>query len=301
MTLPNFFIIGAAKSGTSSLYLYLDQHPQIYMSPIKEPHFFSFDSVSKWTHGPGDTINQAITNLDEYKELFNGVKDEIAIGEASTSYLYRSETAKRIFEMIPDAKIIAILRQPAERAFSAYMHVVRDKRETARNFQEALSKEEKRKQENWDPIWHYANVGFYYEQVLRFFSYFPKEQIKVYLYDELVNNPSMLLSDLFEFLSVEPDYCIDVNVRVNVSGQQKSKTLTALSNYLFMRPNPFRWISRKIIPKIWRWKVTGFIRGLNLKKSTIPLQERKDLMDLFSEDILKLQDLIKKDLTIWLE
>lgn len=301
MTLPNFFIIGAAKSGTSSLYMYLNQHPEIYMSPIKEPHFFSYDSVSKMTSGPGDTINQAITNLGSYKQLFSGVKAESAIGEASTSYLYRPEAAKRIHDMIPSAKLIVVLRNPTERAFSAYMHVVRDQRESARNFKEALSKETKRTKENWDPIWHFTKVGYYHEQLTRYYNLFPKEQIKVYLYDELVENPQMLLCDLFKFLSVDPNFAVDISVRFNVSGEQKSKIIHYLSNVIFLHPNPLRWISRKFIPERWRWKFTNWIRDRNLMKHDISPQERKELMHLFKEDILQLQDLIEMDLSIWLE
>ena len=150
MTLPNFLVIGAAKSGTSSLYMYLKQHPEIYMSPIKEPHFFSFDDESKMTKGPGDPIHKAITNFDDYQAQFDGVTDEKAIGEASTSYLYRPEAPGRIHAMLPDAKLIVILRNPVDRAFSAYMHVVRDKRETSKDFAEALSKEESRKAAGWE-------------------------------------------------------------------------------------------------------------------------------------------------------
>ena len=105
MTLPNFLIIGAAKSGTSSLYMYLKQHPEIFMSTVKEPHFFSFDNESKMTKGPGDPIHEAITDFNTYQALFDGVTDEKAIGEASTSYLYRPEAADRIHAIAPRCKV----------------------------------------------------------------------------------------------------------------------------------------------------------------------------------------------------
>ncbi len=189
MTLPNFLIIGAAKSGTTSLYVYLMQHPEIYMSPVKETHFFSFDSESKMTKGPGDPIHKAITDFNEYQALFDGVTDEKAIGEASTSYLYRPEAPGRIHKILPDAKLIAILRNPADRAFSAYMHVVRDERETAKDFAEALSYEENRKAAGWEPIWHFTSVGHYYEHLKRYYDLFHPDQIKVYLHEDLNDHP----------------------------------------------------------------------------------------------------------------
>jgi hypothetical protein len=301
MKLPNFFIIGAAKSGTSSLYMYLNQHPEIFMSPIKEPHFFSFDSDTKLTSGPGDKIYQAITDLETYKHLFDDVKYEKAIGEASTSYLYRSEAARRIHDLIPYAKLIAVLRHPAERAFSAYMHVVRDQRETTNNFEEALKEEEKRIRENWDPIWHFTNVGFYYEQLLRYYNLFPKEQIRVYLYEDLIDHPATMLCDIYKFLSVDPDFIVDRSVKFNVSGKQKSKLAHTLTKLLFNYPNPVRWVSRQCIPKAWRWKVTNRIRALNLKKQQIPQRQRETLTSYFRDDILKLEKLINKDLSLWLD
>lgn len=130
------------------------------MSPVKEPHYFSFDDNSKMTKGPGDPIPKAITNFQAYQQLFEGANNEKAIGEASTSYLYRPEAAGRIHQLTPNAKLIAILRNPADRAFSAYMHVVRDQRETAINFKQALQLEESRKQNNREYILCCTSVGF---------------------------------------------------------------------------------------------------------------------------------------------
>lgn len=301
LTLPNFLIIGAAKSGTSSLYWYLKEHPQIFMSPVKEPHFFSFTSESKKTKGPGDPIPVAITNFEKYLQLFDKVDKEKAIGEASTSYLYRPEAAMRIFELIPNVKLIAILRNPAERAFSAYMHVVRDQRETAKNFKEALSFEKDRIAANWDPIWHFTNVGFYFNQVSRYYQYFKPNQIKIFLYDELVINRQKLLIEIFNFLNVNPNF-LPVNLDIfNVSGQQKNKLIYSVTETIFQEPNPFRWLSRQIIPENLRWKVTNWIRANNLKKQEIPPEIRNELIDLYREDNIKLESLINKDLSQWLE
>ena len=301
MTLPNFLIIGAAKSGTSSLYMYLKQHPEIYMSPVKEPHYFSFDDESKMTKGPGDPIHKAITNFDSYQAQFDGVTDEKAIGEASTSYLYRAEAAGRIHAMLPDAKLIAILRNPVDRAFSAYMHVVRDKRETSKDFAEALTREESRKADNWEPIWHFTSVGHYYEQLKRYYDLFPSEQIRVYLYEDLANNLNNMLVEIYEFLGVDPTFIPGSLAHYNTSGQIKSEFAQKISNYFFNQPNPIRWLSRKIIPEKARLNFASEVRRKNLKRGKLPSKETVQLQALYKEEILKLSELINRDLSSWMK
>lgn len=301
MTLPNFFIIGAAKSGTSSLYMYLKQHPEIYMSPVKEPHFFSFDDQSKYTKGPGDPIHKAITDFDAYQALFDGVKDEKAVGEASTSYLYRPEAPKRIYTMLPDAKLIAILRNPIERAFSAYMHVVRDQRETAHTFSEALTLEKTRKAAGWEPIWHFTSVGHYHEQLSRYYSLFDREQIRVFLFEDLISSQKNMMKKIFRFLNVDQGFNPESSIKFNVSGKQKSQLFYQITHWFFKEPNPIRWLSRKIIPDIWRGNVANWVRQRNLDKPVMLLEDQKRLTDLFRDEILRLQELIEKDLSHWLE
>lgn len=131
MTLPNFLVIGAHKAGTTALYNYLKQHPQVYMSPAKEPRFFALEGKNLKFLGPKkDPGNRCrFTTLEAYRELFQGVSSEVAIGEASTLYLYSQEAPKRIQHYIPDAKLIAILRNPIKRAYSNFVHAMQDDRE----------------------------------------------------------------------------------------------------------------------------------------------------------------------------
>ena len=300
MTLPNFLIIGAAKSGTSSLYMFLMQHPEIYMSPTKEPHFFSFDNESKMTQGPGDPIHEAITDFDAYQAQFDGVTNEKAIGEASTSYLYRPEAPGRIHAILPDVKLIAILRDPADRAFSAYMHVVRDKRETAKNFAEALSLEETRKAAGWEPIWHFTSVGHYYEQLQRYYELFTPEQIRVYLFEDLINNHAESLANIYDFLGVDPGFVPGSLMRYNASGHVRSETVAEESAWLFSNPNLIRWASHKVLPHNWRMKFATWVRFKNLKRPEIPGEIRKQLIDQFRDEIHQLEGLINRDLSNWL-
>ena len=172
MSMPNFLIIGAAKSGTSSLYAYSKQHPEIYMSSLKEPRFFAFEGEKVDFCGPGsDVFNQeTITNLEAYRALFNRVSDEKAIGEASPAYLCVPKAAECIYHYIPDVKLIVILRQPAERAYSSFLHTVRAGVEVNTDFTHALQEEEKRILNNWGFIWRHKTLGFYYPQLKPYFD-----------------------------------------------------------------------------------------------------------------------------------
>src|SRR5438067_1876114 len=147
--MPNFFIVGAARSGTTSFNRYLSQHPQVYITPRKEVHFFAAHHFPRT--GPGDeAINRRVIGEEEqYAQLFAGVAGEKAIGESSVFYLCFPGTAERIAQAVPDAKIIVLLREPVDRAYSSYMHLVRYGREHL-GFEEGLSHEEERRQKGFE-------------------------------------------------------------------------------------------------------------------------------------------------------
>ncbi len=300
MRLPDFFIIGAAKAGTSSLYRYIKQHPQVFMSPKKEPHFFSFDDQSKLTKGPGDTIPQAVTNLEDYARLFESAPEGAVVGEASTSYLYRKEAPERIKTLVPEAKCIAVLRNPVDRAYSAYMHLVRDGRMPNKTFGDALAQEKERIADNWDPIWHFVHVGLYHEQLLRYYRYFPKDQIKVFLYEDFTSDPMGLVRQVFQFLGVDDAFIPQQDFKSNVSGEIKKQALQKWIRLLFDTPNPIRWISRKVLPEKDRFRFSENVRGKNLQVKRASADERARLLPFFREDVLALQELIQRDLSGWL-
>jgi hypothetical protein len=300
VTLPNFIIIGAAKSGTSALFRYLRQHPDVYMSPVKEPYYFAFMGRQPDTRGPGDVVNDSVIHFADYVALFDGVTTETAIGEASPSYMYIPETAERIHDQLPDAKLIAILRQPAERAFSAYMHVVRDERETIMDFRKALAAEPQRIADNWGPIWHYKQTGYYYDQLARYYELFARDQIQVLLYDDFKRDSLSTVQSVFRFLAVDDTFEPDVSVKPNVSGLPKSNVVKQVQTSLFNRPNPIRWASRRVVPEHLRWRLTDTLRNRNLVRPALPADIRQELTQQFREDILRTQDLIDIDLSHWL-
>jgi hypothetical protein len=259
--LPNFLILGAAKAGTTALYHYLNQHPQIYMTPLKETNFFALEGQPLNFSGPGDDdyVNRmSITTLDAYKEQFDGVRDEIAVGEASPLYLYDERAARNIYRYVPDAKLIIILRNPIDRAYSAFLHLVRDGREEFADFGTALQREDERIRAGWEHLWHLKQMGLYYEQVKRYYDLFPREQIKTYLYYDFRTQPQVVLQELYGFFGVDETHVTDMSCRHNEATVPKEQ-----------RP--------PLLPEV-----------------------RQQLQDEMRDDILKVQDLIGRDLSHWL-
>lgn len=301
--IPNFFIIGAAKSGTSAIWHHLQEHPQIYMSPRKQTRFFAFEVEEPQFHGPAPHKPQrpyAITDLEEYHALFDGVRDETAIGEASWTYLYRPGASRRIREYAPDAKLIAVLRNPADRAFSHYRQNVQAGREPLANFADALAEEETRIRDNWWPEFHYIQMGLYSVQLKRYFDAFDRDQIKVYLYEDLVSDPYGLLGDAFGFLGVDDTFVPGAIIRSNPSGAPRSKVLhTLLQGVEAIRP-----AAERIIPDGKLQPIVRLGRNLNNHNIThlrlLPAERRRIIDEYFREDVLSLQDLLQRDLGAWL-
>jgi hypothetical protein len=302
MTLPNFLVIGAAKSGTSSLYSYLGQHPDVYTSPIKGPCFFAFEEGEKVTvNGPGDqeVFNRhIITDLSKYRSLFDGVKKEKRYGEASVLYLYSPTAPVRIKRYIPDVKLVAILRNPVDRAFSSFSHLRRDGREVLEDFAGALKAEEARVNAQWQHLWHYTRLGFYHSQLSRYFEHFHPSQIAVYTYDEFRADPLKVVRELFSFLGLDDSFVPSVSVWHNVSGDPK---LRSLHSFL-MKPNALKKIVKPFLPMSMRrnWRAQALKWNTATGKSRLSAADRKYLVELYREDILKLQKLINRDLTHWL-
>ncbi|ADG12893.1 sulfotransferase [Methanocaldococcus infernus ME] len=300
--LPNFLIVGAAKSGTTSLYHYLKEHPEIYMSPIKEPKFITSNFLKFPFQGIGDHLveRSIIKTWEDYTKLFSKVKNEKAIGEASADTLYYYKNSiKYIKKYLGEPKIIIILRNPIDRAFSAYLHLLRDNREYL-TFEEALKVEKKRIKLNWDFIWHYKNVGFYYKQVKAYMKYF--SEVKIYLYDDLKKDTLKVVQDIYKFLEVNDSFVpTSIKIKFNVSGIPKNRFL----HRFLTQPNPLKSVikpfAKALIPKDMREKIMNKLIQINLEKLQMKPETRSYLKNLYRKDILRLQDVIERDLSHWLK
>jgi hypothetical protein len=301
MTMPNFFIIGAQKAGTTSLYHYLNQHPQVYMSPDKEPFFFNYEitpdgeAVKQRFGGPGRRQAPKVANLEEYRALFEGVTDEKAIGEASTLYIYAPGTADRIKRYVPQARSIALLRNPADRAYSAFLNAVRGGREPVNDFARVLREEENRIRGNWSYVFRYRDVGFYYEQIKRYYEVFGRERVGVWLYEDLSDDPVGVTRSIFRFLEVDESVAVDTSSQHNPAGAPKSEVVRVMVRVM----NTKLPVVRKIIPPESRVR-QAVQKKIFTKPPPIDPEVRKNLMEEYKEDILKLQDLIDRDLSAWL-
>jgi Sulfotransferase family len=300
MVLPNFLIIGAAKSGTTTLYDCLQAHPQIYMSALKEPKYFSYEAQRYEKVSRQKVIhNFPITDWQAYQALFAPVTDEIAIGEASPTYLQSAIAPERIHAALPQVKLIAILREPASRAYSQYLMWYRYQRlQNRMNSTEILT--------NFVQDVAQGNGGTrirYYDCLQRYLSLFPKEQLQVYLFDDLKADQMALLKAICNFLQVDPNLLPTQFDKVaNKGGVPKNPFLF---NYLERSKQVFNQTISPLFPNYSRHQLRHIyekIRNYNLAAApTLQPEIRRQLIEIYRQDTLNLQDLIQRDLSHWLQ
>ncbi|WP_425390685.1 sulfotransferase family protein [Ekhidna sp.] len=301
---PNFIIIGAGKSGTTSLYEYLLEHPEVYMSPVKETNFFALEGEKlKDAKDDPDQMHHypwSITEWSDYEDLFKGVTTEKAVGEVSPMYLYSEKAAVNIKRKLPNVKLIAILRNPVDRLYSRYMHLVRENRQPTNNFEDALKRE---------TIWWRRNdlvqEGFYYSHLKKYYDLFDESQISVYFYEDFRSNPQRVIKDIYRFIGVDDTFLPDFSTEYNVSGKIKNQAFDKLigqqsvlkSTLSKMSPQLVRWVQSQSSIKKW---VNKF-RKMNLEKAPLSESTREKLIkQVYQSEIKALQQLVGRDLTNWL-
>lgn len=319
--LPTFLVIGAAKSASTSLHDYLGQHPDIYMSPMKEPNFFAYDGATPTFRYPPEcegkggavrarvrnaTLRNRIESLEQYRRLFAGATSQRTLGESSVNYLYSKDAPRLIQLHVPEVRLVAILRNPVDRAYSRYLHARRDGLEPISDFAAALAAEDRRIAEGYAPVWHYRNRGYYYKQLQRYFRIFDRERIHIMLYDDFCRDPLAQTQALFRFLEVDPAFTPDMSQRLNVSGKPRIVARSWLLDDLLNTPNPFKACAKQVLPPAALHFVRSLILRCNARHAAspnpgpLPPDLRRQLQDDFRSDILKLQDLIGRDLSEWL-
>ena len=296
--LPNFLIVGAAKSGTSSLHNYLNQHPEVFMPSynsegmkVKEPRFLIKDLVKHRLHN-------GVWTWEEYKSLFGDVIDEKAIGESTVLYLYYYKDAiKNIKEKLGnDVKIIIMLRNPADRAYSAFQHVSRGFKEQ-NSFEKSLEMEDGRleKDRNLTPMVMYKEMGLYHEMVKSYQEHF--SNVHVIIYDDFRDDTENEMKKIYQFLGISENADIDYVTRHNIGGKRWKNDKV---KYLFMKENPIKSIFRRIIPKGLRRGIRNNLVKASTNKVT-PMKGHTRIMlnDFFREDVKQLSTLLNRDLTNW--
>ena len=287
---PNFMIIGAMKAATTSLYTYLIQHPDIFMSSIKEPKFFNNLPKNPISSPQGKRFNK-ITTFDQYYSLFSKVNGESAIGEASPSYLFDEKCPSLIYKSLPNIKLIIILRQPVDRAYSNFLHSRRSGKENISSFELAF------KELNGPKKHFYKEKGFYTEQLTRYFELFPFENIKILLFEDFIKNPVDASKEVFQFLNVDADFVPEIK-RQNQSGLPKG-----IIGWLLMKVRYYN-----LMPNITfsaflpQFLINYIFKTVYKKPPQLDVNLKKQITKkYYKQEIKKLEELISMDLSHWID
>jgi len=313
-TIPNFFIAGAAKAGTTSLYHYLSQHPDVFMSPVKEPSHFSQETRVE-NYAPElraklqrtmDELSMRLNNglevgveggivsrREDYLKLFKGAHREHAVGEGSVSYLWSPTAAKEIASFSPAAKIVLVLRHPAERAFSNYIYYLSDGH-ISHSFSEHIAC--CLRTDGPLGIYHpFLEVGMYGQQVERMLDHIPQKQVRVWLYEETMADPAKFFREVLTFLEVDADFVPDRAQRhlqmavPKIAGMAQMLRRGGIGRGLRDRvPAGMRPMLKKIVYRE---------RG-SMKMSS---EDRRFLVHYYRDDVKRLERIIERDLSAWLQ
>ena len=298
MCLPNFLVIGAPRSGTTLLHRIFTEHPGVFVPERKELHFFSHRDATPSYTGPGDDRLERIivTSESEYREHFAAGRDSAHRGEVCPYYLSSERAARNIAELVPRCKLVAVLRNPVERAHSQYQHNVASGWEPLASFSSALDDENRRLAANWGPRWRVLELGFYARQLATYARYFPPEQLSVHLYDDLCNAPRETVDGILRFLGAPPlETSRSLDRRVNVSGRPRRKWL----NRLLKRPNALRSYADLRDPPATRTHVARRLDRANLAPETLSAATRARLDAVYAAEIEDLARRLGRDLSAW--
>jgi Sulfotransferase family len=229
VALPDFFIAGVPKAGTTALHSALAKHPCLYMSPVKEPKFFLTDGPPPAEGGPGDTktYREHVWRRADYEALFAPAPAGALRGESTPFYLYNRDAQRRIKALIPDARLIVVLRDPVERAHSNWTHLWSAGLDPEGDFLKACALEEERAAAGWADFWRYTGLGKYGEQLRDLYTLFGRDNVLVFRYKEMLADPARALDRVCAFLGV-PAGVLDELPRENVTAHPDPGTRHAV-------------------------------------------------------------------------
>jgi len=296
MRTPDFLVVGAARAGTTTLHSYLRQHPGIFLPDVKEPCFFVFEGDDiKYVKGK---FAFAVKDLASYENLFRKAGADQKTGEMSTPYLYLHDktiaTVKKYFSSYSNIRIVIMLRNPVDRAYSQYCWRVRDGREQL-DFEKAIEAEQERIKANYSFDYFYLDRGFYFKQVKAYMDNF--RHVHIILFEDFEKEPQRVLRDLCHFLGVDEEFEFKRLAPQNESGLPRWKSLGKAAT----SESKLKYKLWYAIPDPLRKKIRNVFTDLNTKgKVSMNPIIRKKLTEVYREDILALQKLIGRDLSGWL-
>lgn len=310
--IPSFFLVGAAKSGTTSLYSYLSQHPDIFLPDVKEPNFFAYKDAPLRAKGPKSEdvlikllLKKTVTCERDYHYLYKNAKANQLTGDCSPRYLYFENVAELIYRRCPDAKIIVILRNPVARAYSHYLMNRQRDLEPEDTFEKAIDQEVSRKQQGWGWDWHYLSLGRYGEQLQRYYDRFPKENILVVMHDDFVSDQQAVIQKIYQFIGVEDTFCADTGRQFKVAS-----TVGAADGFLgrLVFATESTWLGAlaiKFIPKKAGLWVQDILRDFVSKSRggrkipALSLETKLLCWQRLQDDVKQVEQLLARDLSYW--
>jgi hypothetical protein len=300
MALPDFLLIGAPKSGTTALHVALDGHPQLSLSSPKEPKYFLTDGPPPAGGGPGDakTFAEYVWRREDYENLWSGAEPGQLLGESTTLYLQSFDAQRRIAETVPEAKLIAVLRDPVDRAHSNWSHLRSHGLEPVADFPRACMLGGRRTEQGWGPFWKYLEIGFYGAQLRNLYSLFDREQVLVLLYRELREEPVETLNRVCAFLGVEtgvldrvPSENVTAHVGEGVVNTALHRALRAVESLEGLAP-----------PQLHRAASSVGVRLLQREQRTRPaltVEERSLLLPHYYADLSILEEELGRSFAHW--
>ncbi len=300
VAVPDFFVIGAPKAGTTALHAALAQHHQLYLSPVKEPKFFLCDGPPPERGGPGDahSYREWIWRIEDYEQLFADAPAGTLTGESTPFYLSDLSAQERIRASVPHARLIVILRDPVDRAYSNWAHLWADGLEPIGDFLEACAEEPRRRQAGWAPFWRYCETGLYGRQLEHLFTLFPRDQVHIIRYLSLVEEPQATLDGVCRFLGVAEGVITEVPAR-NVGGYVPPTRYTRLLSALVRHGAA---VGSHFPPQVWRkasLPLQWLIQRTPQHRPELQPHERAQLIDVFADDIGLVEQVTGWDLETW--
>jgi hypothetical protein len=302
VALPDFFVAGVPKAGTTALHSALARHPSLYMSPVKEPKFFLTDGPPPADGGPGDvkTYREHVWRRSDYEALFDGARAGQIKGESTPFYLFSRDALVRIKALIPDAKLIVVLRDPVERAHSNWAHLWSAGLDPSEDFLDACAREEQRIAAGWADFWRYTGLGMYGEQLQHLFTVFPRERVLVFRYRALLTDPVPVLDNVCSFLGVRTGLLTELP-RENVTAHPDA---TARHSVVAAARRASTTLSA-LLPGHLGARMTDQLEHL-LQQDAAPRRpltwdEREALIPTFKEDIGLLEGITGEDFSDWLQ
>jgi hypothetical protein len=301
--LPHFVIAGAPKAGTTALHAALATHPGLFLSPVKEPKYYLTDGrppPRSNQRGPGDahSAQEWVWRREDYLALFDGAPPGAVRGESTPFYLYDRAAHARLAADIPCIKVIVVVRDPVERAYSNWAHLRADGLEPESDFPAAVRLEEQRIAAGWAPFWHYRGLGRYGEQLRDLYRHVPREQVFLLRYRQLVETPAQTLDRVCEFLGVPIGVAHTVapeNVKPFVGDTARHRLLAGAAR-------AGAAVGAHVPPQVWRRVSRPLIAALHAGRAPrppLPVGVRREVLAPLLTDIALLEELTGESFADW--